>query len=60
VLVNNQKLKGYILLRYININKGILFKDPTIIKEMVYYEPIISSSNLIYENGRSEVRIRGM
>lgn len=58
VLVNNQKLKGYIFLRYININKGILFKDPTKIKEMKYYEPIIESSNLIYENGRSEIRIR--
>ena len=60
VLVNNQKLKGYILLRYINIYKIILFKDPTKIKNMSYYEPIISSSSLIYNNGRSEVLIRGM
>ncbi|MDI6723946.1 MAG: DUF2206 domain-containing protein [Methanobacterium sp.] len=58
VIVNNQKLKGYILLRYINLYKGILMKDTTNIKDITYYEPVIKNSNLIYQNGRSEVLVR--
>lgn len=58
VIVNNQKLKGYILLRYINLCKGILMKDSTKIKDITYYELVINNSNVIYQNGKSEVLLR--
>lgn len=57
-LVKNERLKGYIYLRYENINKGTFYVDVDKIRNMSYYDPILIDSNIIYENGWSEIRIR--
>ncbi len=54
----NETENGYIYLRYVNINKGIIYDTIDRIVNISYYKPVFAGSNLIYDNGWSEIRVK--
>ncbi len=54
-LINNNAFDGYIYLRYVNVNKGVVYVNVNNITSINNYKPAFSGSSLIYNDGGSEI-----